>query len=160
MKNKFRFVLWALLVVILTQRIPLWWQQQQTLDLPISGVILNYQGEKHSLETNSKKIVVLWATWCAPCSAEIKRLTWLSQLGLLNPEQVWIVSNEDVELLRKTHFQRGYPFRGFVDPSGTLAQQIKAYATPTIIFINEKSEVVSLLTGLSPSLELRTLLFF
>lgn len=95
----------------------------------------------------SRSIAIFWATWCAPCKLEMKRLSTSVKEGEI-PSGAIIAINpfESKEIVRNFLKKNSYPFT-FIEDKG-LAEQLKVTRTPTTLFI-ENNKVQSVSSGLS-----------
>ncbi len=99
-------------------------------DLPADGppavltrlALRNVEDQSISLETYAERTVVLnvWATWCAPCRAELPSLQALSDR--LDPSAYAVIGvsvDEDPAFVREYLHDVGVRFPSYLDPSGS-----------------------------------------
>jgi peroxiredoxin len=109
-------------------------------------------GKAHSLKDYRGKnvMVVMWATWCLPCVAEIPHLTALREIMPADKLAILAISNEPVDTVKATaqsqninytvisnqsslpepfSIVRGIPTAFFVRPDGTLKLVVEGGST-------------------------------
>jgi thiol-disulfide isomerase/thioredoxin len=120
-------------------------------DLP-DGVFVTPDGVSHRFaEFKGRGMVVnLWATWCAPCVAEMPSLEALSRA--LAPEDIAVLplssdrgGADVVQAWYQAHEISGLPV--LLDPKGALARAFNARGIPTTIVINRDGQAVGRLEG-------------
>lgn len=91
------------------------------------------------------KVVVLefWATWCAPCVAEIPVLNTL--VASVDSAKVQFISVDDEEPAVVEAFLKKKPIPGWIgiDTSGELFKRFGVYERPTTIVIDPQGRVAS-----------------
>ncbi len=91
------------------------------------------------------KVVVLefWATWCAPCVAEIPVLDTLTTS--VDPAKVQFISVDDEEPAVVEAFLKKKPIPGWIviDTSGELFKRFGVYERPTTIVVDPQGRVAS-----------------
>jgi thiol-disulfide isomerase/thioredoxin len=106
------------------------------------------QGRSHSLESHHGKwvLVNLWATWCAPCLAEMPELQALSQvrddlvvLGLAVDGQS---ARRVTQFAEKLHIS--YPI---IAGNADMAQQFRPQGYPTSILFNASGNQILVKEG-------------
>ena len=119
---------------------------------PPDGVFLTQDGSAHHLgEFKGHGMVVnMWATWCAPCVAEMPSLAALSKA--LAPKDIAVLplssdrgGADAVQAWYKAHGITGLPV--LLDPKGALARAFNARGIPTSVIINTGGQVVARLEG-------------
>ncbi|QNG60445.1 TlpA family protein disulfide reductase [Bacillus sp. PAMC26568] len=116
-------------------------------DLKLSDM----QQKEHHLKPPYDQPVIInfWASWCGPCKMEAPDLVRLSEKY---QDQVKIyainMTNQDSEegayMFAKDY---GFRFPVLLDKTGDAAALFRVAAVPTTFFVNEKGEIVSVLTG-------------
>lgn len=102
---------------------------------------------------NEKSVLVFWATWCGPCTLELKRINSAIANKEISSKNIFAVNmGEPQELVDKAVKERNYNFQVLIDTNGTLAKMFQVQATPTIVFIDEKGKIDWISSGISPSL--------
>jgi thiol-disulfide isomerase/thioredoxin len=116
------------------------------------AVFLSQDGTSHHLaEFKGRGMVVnMWATWCAPCIAELPSLEALSKA--LAPKDIAILPMSSdrggADVVRAwfdAHGITGLPI--LLDPKGALARAFNARGIPTSVVINTTGRVVARLEG-------------
>jgi thiol-disulfide isomerase/thioredoxin len=131
---------------------PLQWfpeEERQTLDL--SGTFKNLEGEDVPLlDSEAEGNVVflnLWATWCAPCLAEMPAMAALNQELSGNGFSMVAVSGEDPEVVREFLEGSPYPFTILVDPENTLGERFGVRAIPSTFIVDREGRMALMQTG-------------
>lgn len=107
-------------------------------------------------DQGQKRVIVFWATWCAPCKVELARIQDLIDQQEIKAESVLAISSfEDERALRKTALQKKYTFPIIADHHGSLSQAFAIEVTPTFIFKNRQGQMEWIGSGISPLLSLR-----
>ena len=116
------------------------------------GSFVAQDGSSHRLaEFNGRGMVVnMWATWCAPCVAEMPSLEALSKA--LAPKDIAVLplssdrgGADAVRSWYQAHGIFGLPI--LLDPKGGLARTFNARGIPTTVIINTAGQVVARLEG-------------
>jgi thiol-disulfide isomerase/thioredoxin len=119
---------------------------------PPDGVFVTADGASHHLgEFKGRGMVVnLWATWCAPCVAEMPSLAALSKA--LAPQDIAVLplssdrgGADAVRAWFQDHNITGLPV--LLDPKGALARAFNARGIPTTVVINTAGLMVARLEG-------------
>ncbi len=125
------------------------------LDPPVAppdGVFLAADGSSHRLsEFKGRGMVVnMWATWCAPCVAEMPSLEMLSKA--LAPKDVAVLplssdrgGAEAVSNWFHAHGIAALPV--LLDPKGAIARALQVRGIPTTVIINKSGAMVARLEG-------------
>lgn len=119
---------------------------------PPESVFVTPDGTSHRLaEFKGRGMVVnMWATWCAPCVAEMPSLEALS--SALAPQDIAVLplssdrgGAETVQAWYQQHGINALPI--LLDPRGALAQAFNARGIPTTVIINTSGKQVARLEG-------------
>lgn len=152
------YLLSAILVFFLIQRVPLMWSMYQTQGQTAPhGEVFDGQGQRQSIPLPGQNhILVFWATWCGPCKVELSRINSMIEKEQIDGKNILAISlGEEPEIVFKHAAQEGYRFPIAVDPQWKTARPYGVAGTPTIMFVNAKGIITWKTMGLSPSLELR-----
>jgi thiol-disulfide isomerase/thioredoxin len=108
-------------------------------------------GESRSLEDWRGKVVLLnvWATWCAPCRAEMPTLGRLQQrLGGEGFEVVALsVDRAGAGAVRKFFDEIGVRLPVFIDQDGTAIRALGLFGLPGTLLIDPDGNELARLTG-------------
>ena len=121
-------------------------------DPPPDAVFVAADGSTHHLsEFKGRGMVVnMWATWCAPCVAEMPSLQTLSKA--LAPHDIAVLplssdrgGADAVRAWYHAHDIAALPV--LLDPKGALSRAFNARGIPTTIIIDKSGKVVARLEG-------------
>lgn len=97
---------------------------------------------------NENYIVLFWATWCAPCKLEMKRLKASVEKGKIPREKLLLINTgEPVATIKQFLEKNPYPFT-FVDERKKLVELFQVQSTPTMVLV-EKQKAASVSSGIS-----------
>ncbi|MEA2773306.1 MAG: hypothetical protein QOD93_6268 [Acetobacteraceae bacterium] len=119
---------------------------------PPDGVFVTPDGTTHHLgEFKGRGMVVnMWATWCAPCVAEMPSLEALSKALAPNDIAVLPLSSDrgGADVVRAWYQAHGITaLPVLLDPKGALATAFNARGIPTTVVISTAGLVVARLEG-------------
>ena len=118
-------------------------------DLP-EAVFLDAEDGEHALADTRGKWVVLnfWATWCAPCKAEMPSLDRL-QAAMPDIAVLPVASGRnDVAAIGRFYDEAAIANLPVLrDPKGMLARQIGVAALPVTLVLNPEGQEVARLIG-------------
>ncbi len=116
------------------------------------GVFMTADGATHTLaEFKGRGMVVnLWATWCAPCVAEMPALEALSKALAPHDVAVLPLSSDRggasvVQAWFSAHGITGLPV--LLDPKGVMGHAFNVRGIPTTVIIDKSGRVVARLEG-------------
>jgi thiol-disulfide isomerase/thioredoxin len=119
---------------------------------PPDGVFVAQDGSSHHLgEFKGRGMVVnMWATWCAPCIAEMPSLEKLSTA--LAPKDIAVLplssDRGGADVVRAWYEAHGITaLPVLLDPKGALARAFNARGIPTTVIINTAGQIVARLEG-------------
>jgi thiol-disulfide isomerase/thioredoxin len=119
---------------------------------PPDGVFVTQDGSEHHLrEFKGRGMVVnMWATWCAPCVAEMPSLDALAKA--LAPADIAVLplssdrgGADAVRAWYRAHDVSALPI--LLDPKGAMARAFDARGIPTTVIINTAGQMVARLEG-------------
>lgn len=111
-----------------------------------SLVLQNYEGKDVHLYSFRRQIIVAyaWASWCAYCADELKRLAELKktygdkiQILAVNRAEPAAVAKEFTNTL-----SLGEDITLMLDPNDSFFKSIEGYAMPETVFINAAGDIV------------------
>jgi thiol-disulfide isomerase/thioredoxin len=119
---------------------------------PPDGVFVAQDGSTHHLgEFKGRGMVVnMWATWCAPCVAEMPSLQALSKALAPHDIAVLPLSSDrgGADVVRAWYQAHGITaLPVLLDPKGAMATAFNARGIPTTVVINTAGKVVARLEG-------------
>ena len=119
---------------------------------PPDGVFVTRDGATHRLSEfkGHGMVVNMWATWCAPCVAEMPSLQALSKA--LAPHDIAVLplssdrgGADVVQSWYQSHGITALPV--LLDPKGAMARAFNARGIPTTVIIDTTGKVVARLEG-------------
>ncbi|HET6306920.1 MAG TPA: TlpA disulfide reductase family protein [Rhodopila sp.] len=119
---------------------------------PPDTAFLGPDGSPHHLSDFKGRgmVVNLWATWCAPCGAEMPSLQQLSKA--LAPRDIAVLplssdrrGADAVRAWYQAHDITALPV--LLDPRGAMATALQANGIPTTVIINTAGKMVARLEG-------------
>jgi thiol-disulfide isomerase/thioredoxin len=119
---------------------------------PPAAVFVAQDGSTHHLsEFKGRGMVVnMWATWCAPCVAEMPSLQVLSKALAPHDIAVLPLSSDrgGAEVVRAWYQAHGITaLPVLLDPKGAMATAFNARGIPTTVIIDTAGKVVARLEG-------------
>jgi peroxiredoxin len=111
-----------------------------------------------SLKAMRGKVLVLsfWATWCAPCIAEMPALERIVADYKVKGVELWGVSSEGPSVVKEWLSQNQKSFRTLVDADGDTAEEYQLEGIPTLVVIGRDGKIRSYYTGNQTEQSLRT----
>ncbi len=126
---------------IVLHKNPLQVSQVKFKDFDSKDIVLNKNDGKI-------KILNFWATWCAPCKAEMPSLDKFAEK---NPNfMIFPINLEKVNQKKTKKFYDDLNIKNlkiFFDPEFELTKQFKLRGVPTTILINQKGEEFARILG-------------
>lgn len=112
--------------------------------LPDVEVVELDSGEASSLSAiEGPAVINLWATWCAPCRAEIPAFEEVHQARGAEVRFVGINVGEDAPQALEFIDEIGATYDQLADPSGDVSTALRATAMPVTIVIDEDGNITT-----------------
>lgn len=110
-------------------------------------VLKDLEGQTVDLNQSQNKPILInfWATWCAPCIAEMPDLNDLYQT-FKNDVDFYFVSQEDPKVLRNFLKVKNYDLPVFIQQT-KLPKPLENNSIPSTYLINQQGEVLAKATG-------------
>lgn len=106
-----------------------------------SGKALQFPPKRNS-------VILFWATWCAPCKLEMKRLQASINSKEIPAKQVFAYNPfEEKSMIKKFIKDHHYDFQ-FIETNPAIEKVITVKATPTYLWL-EKNKIYRMTTGIS-----------
>ena len=101
-------------------------------------------GKEVNLSEIKGKTIVLnfFATWCVPCVMELGQFQWIESSLTECNALLFLISNEDVNSLKKFVKENDYKFRVLVDEKGDVFSLYKVNAIPKTVIIDEDGKII------------------
>ena len=111
---------------------------------------IDLQGRPWQLAQLRGKAVLInfWASWCAPCQAEMPSLQTLAELH--GPDALVVLAvnfKESAPVARRFVQRTGFGLPVLLDPQGALARQWGVKVFPTTVLVGADGQVRSLVRG-------------
>jgi thiol-disulfide isomerase/thioredoxin len=122
-----------------------WSRPEDRQPVDLSGTLKTLDQQNVSLSDLDNKVLFLnfWATWCAPCLAEMPSMAslhnQLSEKGL----GIVALSDEDPQTVRRFLDTHPYPFDVWLDSESLFVQRFQVYAYPTTLVVDSQGRLVA-----------------
>ena len=114
-------------------------------NLPQVGAV-NVQLSK-ATTLSGPRLVVFWATWCAPCQKQREILDpWIS-LGRREQQVLGIATLDAPDQVAAAEAAHPHPFASVLDRDGQIADVLGIQALPVSLLVNENGRVTRRFTG-------------
>ena len=122
-----------------------WAEPEDRQPVDLSGTFKTLDQEEVSLTDLQSKVLFLnfWATWCAPCLAEMPSMA--SLYDQLSPEGLTIIalSDEDPQIIQGFLERSPYPFDVWLDPDSVLIQRFQVYQIPATLVVDSQGRLIA-----------------
>lgn len=130
---------------------------------PMQDITLfDLTGARTQLFCPASRIMILnlWATWCAPCKAEIKHLIELHDEFKARGFDIIGLALDSVkpEYLKPAVLSMGIPYPVYACDAGEIFGKTGVASIPATLFVNSSGVIVKRLTGYHTKEELSTAL--
>lgn len=132
------------------QQLPIMYDNYQSrgVELPFDQVLVHKTGFPMTFPPQGRSLVIIWASWCGPCTLEMNRIKASIEAGTINSNQVFAVNPyETIPVVRRYIEENDYPFV-FIEDSGYLTRHLQFRATPTFILF-EENRIKRITTGIN-----------
>lgn len=111
--------------------------------------LLTVDGGLIAPEALSGQIVVLnfWATWCAPCQAEMPALQMLAERYPSQLTVIGINAGESAAAVKGWRERFGLTFPLLLDPDGTAAHDYRLRGQPTTVIVAPNGRIHDIIYG-------------
>jgi cytochrome c biogenesis protein CcmG/thiol:disulfide interchange protein DsbE len=156
--------IWAVLILLLAQRIPGWVSNFKAEGQPSAELQLTPVKNGETAATtnanntitlppsdNQPSVLVFWATWCGPCHLELSRLKEAVQKNQIPANRIFAISiGEDPQTVKDFADKESYPFMVLADPGASSQRYFNINGTPTTYHIQADRTIKWVGTGVSP----------
>ncbi len=97
--------------------------------------------------TAAPRVINLWATWCAPCRAELPAFDDVAAAQGDAIDMLGINVAEDMERAAALVGELGLTFPQAIDPAGDVTAELEIAGLPSTIFATADGEIVEVHTG-------------
>ncbi len=93
------------------------------------------------------RVINLWATWCAPCRAELPAFDEVAAGAGDRVDFLGVNVAEDPQTAAALIEELGLRFAQAVDPDGDLGAELEVVGLPSTVFATATGEIVEIHTG-------------
>lgn len=151
----FNILAWGLIIVLLLQRLSIWQKESQQKGQQVEPVTVQVLQADGSLvptpifSEGSRKVLIFWATWCGPCTAELARVQKLVEKNEVPTKDILAISIQEAPgTVMQALKERKYTFPVALDLNGKISHDFQVRGTPTTVYI-ENGKVARISTGMS-----------
>lgn len=149
-----------LILFFLWKQIPIWLAQNEIEEGSLTETIfVDAAGKKFTLPDDRPAVLIFWATWCGPCKIEMMHFDTAIRMGLDGTRIFAINLGEDPTLVSQYWSEHKHSMQLAFDHSGSLAEQLRVMATPTLAMIDPNGRIEHISSGLSFLGPLRSAIF-
>lgn len=127
-----------------------WLTEEQRQPVDLSGSLQTLDGQEIRLgdiRQGKPLFLNVWATWCAPCRAEMPWMATLYEALSEDGLTMVAVSDEPAEVVREFIKEHPYPFTILLDPENVLPRRFEIQGIPTTMVIDREGRLVMRHTG-------------
>jgi len=114
--------------------------------LPDADLELLTGGNYDLKQTGEPRALNLWATWCAPCRAELPAFDEVSQ-RLVGAEIIGINTGDSGADAAELVAELDLSFRQVLDPNASVQAALRITGMPSTIFVDAQGEIVDVHSG-------------
>ena len=123
-------------------------QGSKIKNLSIQKIGIKKPDENQFSLQDQKNVILFWASWCAPCKLEMKRLHSSIKSGSIDSKKVWAYNPfENISTIKKFIKTNEYDFQ-FIKADPPLEKVLNIKATPTYLWL-DGSTIYRMTTGIS-----------
>lgn len=118
-------------------------QPMPALDLPCfaGGAVV------HTGQLRGPAVVNLWASWCAPCRAELPAFQRYAQRNVGRVTVVGVVTENERDQAQALAEDLGLKFPTLYDERGELRRALRRVALPVTLFVDDLGQIRHVYTG-------------
>lgn len=153
MKNKSNLLFAALILFFLYKQAPVVFNNFKSEGLkitPVSAPLISESSLASAIDfppQDTNVLAIFWASWCAPCKVEMKRLQNSIENKKISPDKIFAINPfEDRATIKRFIAKNNYDFVFIEAPR--ISHELKISATPTTVFF-EKGVVSRVSSGMS-----------
>ncbi len=139
------------------RQLPLFLEARGLVGTPVPSVSVRALdgGAVAGLSSFKGKPVLLnfWATWCAPCIAEVPLINAAHDRWKERGFSILAITNEEEATVRAFQERYGVRYPVYLDPSGEAGRALRVGVFPTLVFVDRDGKIVDISHGFTPLLQ-------